>query len=197
MMRKFLMDNLRAYRLHIFDKTKIRVLMDICKLVEEADKLGNKLILAGNGASAAIASHCAVDFTKQANVRAVCFNEASLITCFSNDYGYDMWIVEALKHYADPGDVVILISSSGRSPNVVNAAKYARENNLKVVSFTGFDSDNPLRKLSDISLWIDSHVYNIVECVHMIFLTMVIDCISERKSALMGDSALAESVAVM
>ena len=80
----------------------------------------------GNGGSAAIASHASVDLTKNANIRAVNFNEADLITCFSNDYGYEKWIEKAIDFYADDKDVLILISSSGKSVNMINACKAAR-----------------------------------------------------------------------
>ena len=113
---------------------------------------GRKVVIAGNGASAAIASHVAVDLTKAAGLRAVTFNEADLITCFANDYGYEHWIARAIESYADPGDTAVLVSSSGRSPNVVNAATCARARGLAVVTFSGFDAGNPLRALGDVNL---------------------------------------------
>lgn len=139
-----------------------------------------KLIFSGNGASAGIASHGAVDFSKQGGVHAIDFNEPNLITALSNDYGFEVWIVNALRIYAQPGDAVVLISSSGRSANVVNAAKYARERGLKVVTFTGFAADNPLKALGDINFWVDSRAYNVVECTHMIWMTMVCDMVIGR-----------------
>ena len=72
----------------------------------------------------AIASHFSVDLTKNAKVRCINFNEADLLTCFSNDYGYEKWIENAIKYYCDKGDMLILVSSSGESKNIVNAAKY-------------------------------------------------------------------------
>lgn len=134
-----------------------------------------KLMFAGNGASASIAAHGAVDFTKQGRVRSRDFNEPNLITCFSNDFGYENWIAKAVEHYADDGDAVVLISVSGRSPNVVNAAKYAKERGLPVVTFTGSAADNPLKSIGDINFWMESRAYNIVEGVHMMWLTTVVD----------------------
>lgn len=138
-------------------------------------RAGGKLLLAGNGASASIASHLATDFSKQGGVRAMAFNDANLITALGNDCGYENWIAKALDLYADQGDIVILISSSGRSPNVVNAARRARERGLWVAAFTGFASDNPLGASADLNFWVDSRAYNIVECTHMIWLTAVVD----------------------
>ena len=138
---------------------------------------GGKLIFAGNGASASIASHCAVDYTKQARVRAVSFNEPNLITCYANDYGFEHWIEQALAHQADAADVIVLISSSGKSVNVLNAARHARQRGLSIVTFTGFSQDNPLSQLGDLNFWVNSRSYNIVECTHMFWLMMVCDLI--------------------
>ena len=143
--------------------------------IAEARDAGRKLLLAGNGASASIASHLATDFSKQGKVRALTFNDANLITALGNDCGYENWVAKALDFYADKDDVVILISSSGKSPNVVKAAQHAKELGLYVAVFTGFAKDNPLGAVSDINFWVDSRAYNIVECTHMIWLTAVVD----------------------
>ena len=143
--------------------------------IAEARDAGRKIMLAGNGASASIASHLATDFSKQGKVRAMAFNDANLITALGNDCGYENWIAKALDFYADKGDVVILISSSGKSPNVVKAAQHAKELGLYVAAFTGFANDNPLGTVSDINFWVDSRSYNIIECTHMIWLTAVVD----------------------
>ena len=150
----------------------LQAFYELCLKVRER---GGKLMFAGNGASASISAHGAVDFTKQGKVRARDFNEPNLITCFSNDFGYENWIAKAVEHYADDGDAVVLISVSGRSPNAVNAAKYARSRGMPVVSFTGSAADNPLRAESDIDFWFDSRAYNVVEAVHMMWLTTVVD----------------------
>ncbi|KRS16557.1 D-sedoheptulose-7-phosphate isomerase [Roseovarius indicus] len=138
---------------------------------------GKKMMFAGNGASASISSHGAVDFTKQAKVRSMDFNEPNLITAFSNDYGYENWMARALECYADEGDAVVLTSVSGTSPNVVKAAEYARDHGLKIVTFSGKSPDNPLRGIGDINFWIGSFAYNVVEAVHMLWLTTVVDMV--------------------
>jgi D-sedoheptulose 7-phosphate isomerase len=149
-------------------------------LAVQTREAGRKLMFAGNGASASIASHGAVDFTKQGRVRAIDFNEPNLITCLSNDFGFENFMARAVEFYGDPGDVLVLISVSGRSANAVAAAAYARRRGMRVVSFTGSAADNPLRGLSDIAFWLDSHAYNVVECVHMIWLTTVVDMLVGR-----------------
>jgi len=145
--------------------------------IKAVSKAGKKLIIAGNGGSAALASHVSVDFTKAAGIRAVNFNEADLLTCFANDYGYERIFEKAIEFYGDAGDLLILVSSSGSSQNVVNAARRAKELNMGVLTFTGFKSDNPLRKLGDINFWVDSKAYNIVEMTHHIWLLAIVDYI--------------------
>lgn len=178
--QRWLVDYFERYRCTLFQHDVSEQLIELKQLMLQAQQAGKKTIFAGNGGSAAIASHCAVDFTKNAGMRCVNFNEADLITCLANDYGYDRWLVKALELYADDGDVVILISSSGRSANMVRAAEYARERRLILVTFTGFAEDNPLKALGRVSLWVDSPAYNIVEMTHHIWLLAVCDLMIGR-----------------
>ena len=154
-------------------------LHQVAALIRKTSNEGRKLIIVGNGGSAAIASHLAVDFTKAARIRAINFNEADLITCYANDYGYDQWVVQALESYADKGDLVILISSSGKSSNIINGSLKSREMELVTVTLSGFDSQNPLRGLGDVNLWVDSSAYNIVEMTHHIWLLAICDYLIE------------------
>ena len=157
-------------------------MLEISKLlITQVSANGGKIVLVGNGASAAIASHVAVDLTKASGVRAINFNEVDLITCFANDYGYEHWVEKALEFYADPKDLVILISSSGMSLNVVNAALKAKKMGLSVITLSGFREDNSLKKLGDINFWVDSSQYNIVETVHQAWLLAVVDQIASEK----------------
>jgi D-sedoheptulose 7-phosphate isomerase len=144
-------------------------------MVWATHKAGKKVIVVGNGGSAAMASHVAVDFVKAASIRAINFNEADLITCFANDYGYENWVAKALEAYADKGDLVILISSSGNSQNMLNATEKGNEMGLSMITVSGFSSDNPLRKLGDLNLWVNSTEYNIVEMTHHVWLVSIID----------------------
>jgi D-sedoheptulose 7-phosphate isomerase len=144
-------------------------------IIQNCNSHGGKLIFCGNGGSAAIASHCSVDFTKAASIRAINFNESDLLTCFANDYGYENVFSAAVDFYADKNDVLILISSSGESPNIINAAKKAKDLTLPLITLSGFQENNALRQLGDINLWADSSGYNIVECVHQIWLLNICD----------------------
>jgi len=165
------------YRTSIFQEGVVEQLVTLKQWMLEAQADGNKVILAGNGGSAAIASHSAVDFTKNAKIRCINFNEADLITCFANDYGYEWWLQKAIEHYVDAGDLIILISSSGKSPNMINAARFVREQGLKVVTFTGFAPDNPLKTVGHLNVWVNSRAYNVIEMTHHIWLLAVCDLI--------------------
>lgn len=152
------------------------------RVMERVGARGGKVIVVGNGGSAAMASHVTVDLTKCVGVRAVNFNEADLLTCFANDYGYEHWVEKALDFYADKKDVVVLISSSGKSMNMLNGAKRAKAMGLPLITLTGFAADNPLRKLGDVNFWVNSQEYNIVEMVHHIWLLAMADSILDRKT---------------
>ena len=154
-------------------------------ILVQAKKNNAKIMIFGNGGSAAIASHVSVDLTKNANIRSVNFNEADLITCFANDYGYERWIEKAIDFYADDKDVLILISSSGKSPNMINACKVARNKKMsKIITFTGHDKNNPLSKLGDINFWINSKAYNFVENLHQVWLLTIVDLIIGKREYL-------------
>jgi D-sedoheptulose 7-phosphate isomerase len=144
-------------------------------LIKETSAKKGKTIIVGNGGSAAMASHVAVDLTKNAGIRSINFNEADLLTCFSNDYGYEEWVRYALKSYADKGDTVILISSSGSSKNILNGGLEAKEMGLNLITVSGFNPNNELRKMGDINLFVDSKAYNIVEMTHHIWLLAITD----------------------
>ena len=166
-----------------FDKKLINQIIKIKEKIKKKSKK-NKILIFGNGGSAAISSHVSVDLTKNAGIECVNFNESDLITCFANDYGYENWIDKAVKFYGKKGDILILVSVSGSSPNVVKAAKNAKKHGIKtVITFTGSkNSNNKLKKNGDINIWIDSASYNIVENAHQFILLMIIDSIISEKN---------------
>lgn len=160
----------------------IQKLIKVRDLIVSAAKKNNKILIFGNGGSAAIASHFSVDLTKNANLRSMNFNEADLITCFANDYGFEHWVEKAVDFYGDSGDVLIVISSSGSSKNMINAVKAARNCEFSsVITFSGFNQDNPLNQLGDENLWIDSKAYNFVECIHQIWLLAIVDLVIGKR----------------
>tara|TARA_B100000780_G_C21071717_1_gene431271 strand:- start:321 stop:899 length:579 start_codon:yes stop_codon:yes gene_type:complete len=159
----------------------VRKLIEVRNIFLNTSKKKGKILIFGNGGSAAIASHVSVDLTKNAKIRTVNFNESDLITCFSNDYGYERWIEKAVDFYADKNDTLVLISSSGKSKNMINACKAAKKKKIKVISFTGHSKNNPLSKITKLSLWIDSKAYNFIENTHQIWLLTVCDLIIGKR----------------
>ena len=152
-----------------------KLLDEAVTLIKKTSSMGKKVIIAGNGGSAAIASHVAVDLTKNAGIRCVNFNEADLLTCLANDYGYEAWLSHAIKFYGDQGDLIILISSSGASKNILNGATAAKDLGIKVITLSGFSKENALRQLGDINFFADSKGYNIVEMTHHVWLVAMVD----------------------
>ena len=144
-------------------------------------KRKNKIIFVGNGGSASIANHCATDFTKFLKRKSVTFNDPNLITCYANDFGHENWMKEALKAYGSNDDLLCLISSSGKSKNILNCANQAKKMKIKLVTFSGFDYKNPLRKKGDLNFWANSKNYNIVEMTHHIWILSICDYILKSK----------------
>jgi D-sedoheptulose 7-phosphate isomerase len=166
---------LEPYRELIFSPEVIARLPVFASMLKQTKERGGRVFFAGNGASASIASHLANDMTKQGGIPSLTFHDPAFITAFSNDYGYDLWLAKALEHHMAAEDMVVLISSSGKSPNILRAAETARGRGVPVAAFTGFARDNPLNALADVHFWVDSRAYNHVECVHMIWLTAAVD----------------------
>ena len=159
--------------------TKIKKLYQLLLTIKKNKK---KIIIVGNGGSAAIASHFSVDMTKNGGVRCINFNESDLLTCFANDYGYENWVKQALRFYCDTGDLVILISASGNSKNMINAAKYLKKNKNKLITFTGFNGKNLLSKYGQISFNVNSKNYNFIENTHQYWLLSVVDIFYKFKN---------------
>jgi D-sedoheptulose 7-phosphate isomerase len=142
-----------------------------------AHTAGNKLIFVGNGGSAAIASHMATDYSKNGNIRSIALNDGSMLTCLGNDLGYDRVFSKQIELHARAGDLLIAISSSGRSANILNAVRAARASGCKIVTLSGFTPDNPLRGLGDINFYIASDRYGFVEIGHLTICHAVLDFI--------------------
>jgi len=142
----------------------------------EAKKRKSKVIIVGNGGSASIASHVTTDLSKVCRIRAINFNEGNFLTCLSNDYSYENWVVEALKIHVEKNDLIVLISSSGNSPNIINAAKFCKKNKFKLVTLNGFDNKKPiLRKHGVLNFSINSSNYNHIENIHQLILLSSLD----------------------
>lgn len=142
---------------------------------------GNKVMFIGNGGSAAIAAHGGIDFWKNGGIKAMCFNDGPSLTCIGNDYGYEFVFEKPISLFAEKGDILVAISSSGKSQNILNGAKAAREKGCHVITLSGFKPSNPLRELGDYNIYVESDSYGIVELSHQIVLHMILDMIMDKK----------------
>lgn len=150
---------------------------DIEKLeayLEEARMNGNRVFVLGNGGSAAAASHWVCDFGKGINVGdanrlkiMAPSDHSSIFTAYGNDNAYDQTFVEQLMNFLQPNDLVVSLSVSGKSGNLVEAHKYAREHGAKTVAIVG-DYNGSLIDLSDFSIILKSKNYGVVEDIHLI-----------------------------
>lgn len=147
---------------------------------------GKRILFIGNGGSAGIASHMTIDFAKNGNLRSLCFNDPAALTCLGNDLGYENVFSKQIEIHAVKDDLLVAISSSGRSPNILNAAKAARRLGCKVVTLSGFSPDNPLRTLGDVNCYVASDQYGFVELMHMTILHAVLDVEMGWEGAIMA-----------
>jgi D-sedoheptulose 7-phosphate isomerase len=141
-----------------------------CDRLVEARAGGRKVYLVGNGGSAGVASHAATDFFNAAKLRALTLHESSMMTCMANDFGYENAFARMLSQLVEPGDLVVTISSSGKSMNIRNAARQAAKSGGQVITLSGFAGDNPLRSMGGINFWLDSTDYGMVEIGHQFIL---------------------------
>ena len=134
-----------------------------------------EIIIIGNGGSNSIASHISQDYTKVLDKKSYSFSDPSRLTCYINDYGRDNAYAEFLDDFAGKDTLVILISSSGNSMNIVNAAKYCESSEIDYIALSGFNKNNKLNNLdAKLKFWVDSTDYGIVECTHQAFLHSIL-----------------------
>ena len=136
---------------------------------------GNKLMFVGNGGSAAIASHLAIDFSRNGGMRACAFNDGAALTCLANDLGYENVFAHQLALHGRPGDLLVAISSSGCSANILNGVDAAREVGAEVMTLSGFKPDNPLRAMGEVNLYVPSMEYGFVEISHLTLGHAILD----------------------
>lgn len=137
---------------------------------------GAKLMFIGNGGSAGIASHMAIDYSKNGGLRSLAFNDGAALTCLGNDLGYENVFARQIEMHARPGDVLVAISSSGRSPNILRAVEAAgRTGAAFILTLSGFTPDNPLRSLGDANLYVPSDQYGFVEITHLTLCHAALD----------------------
>lgn len=145
------------------------------RLMRDATAGDNKIMFIGNGGSAGIASHMAIDFSKNGGMRALAFNDSAALTCLGNDLGYDQVFAKQIGLHGRRGDVLVAISSSGRSANILEAVRAARRGGCAVVTYSGFQANNPLRTLGDVNFYIADNEYGFVEVGHVAMIHALLD----------------------
>jgi D-sedoheptulose 7-phosphate isomerase len=141
----------------------------------ETHDAGNKIMFVGNGGSAGIASHLAIDYSKNGGLRSTAFNDPVALTCLGNDLGFENVFAKQIEFHARPGDLLIAISSSGRSPNILAAVAAARARNCKVATYSGFTETNDLRRTGDVNFYVRAMEYGFVEVAHLALCHAVLD----------------------
>ncbi len=171
-------------------------LEELCQQEEEVEKISNiifeaykkdkQVFIMGNGGSASTASHCALGFEKQSSVEGKprlksksLADNIALITAWANDIDYDAVFIEQLKNQLEEGDVVIGISASGNSPNILRAIEYARIKGAITIGFTGFGGGK-LKQLVDESVVLSSRDYGQVEDTHLVLTHILSDMLKDR-----------------
>lgn len=134
--------------------------------------------LMGNGASASMASHFAADLAKNAFLHTQVFTDIALITAIANDFSYSDVFLEPLRKRVKTGDMIVAISSSGNSPNVVKACKYGAEKGANVITLSAMGPDNQLRRIGKLNFWIPATTYGMAETSHAAILHHWMDSIS-------------------
>jgi len=147
------------------------------KLIISRVDSDRKIMFIGNGASASISSHMATDFLRNGGMQAFAFNDSALLTCISNDYGYEHVFEKPIEMFAKKEDIVFAISSSGESKNIVMGVNAARLKECSVVTLSGFKDDNRLCTMGDINFYVPSEIYGLVEVIHHSICHCILDTI--------------------
>lgn len=139
-----------------------------------------QLFFIGNGGSSAIASHMTADFMKNGGMNTYSLYDSAVTTCMGNDYGYEHIFSRPMEFLVREGDLVVAISSSGNSKNILNAIETARNRKATVITFTGFKTDNRAKQMGNINVYVPCEKYGIVESIHNLILQQIVDLIMER-----------------
>lgn len=165
----------KAFDQFFSDEKIIEGITQSVELVKQA----KRIIFIGNGGSNAICSHMMEDYMKIAGKPTLSFTDGALITCFANDYGYEKAMEEWIKFSFQEGDLLVAISSSGESANILNAVKAHQAKGGKVLTLSGFKKDNRLSQTGDVNFQTSVENYGIVECYHQVILHVILDEVAQ------------------
>lgn len=154
-----------------------RQLISIVEMIKKHDRI----LLIGNGGShVGVCMHFEEDCTKLAGIPCLTLSNPGFVTCLGNDCGFENVYVEWLKCHQQKEDLIIAVSSSGESPNIVNAVKSTGK---PTITLTGFEKNNRLSQLGHINLHTPFKNYGIVESLHATILHMVLDILIEQQKS--------------
>jgi len=149
----------------------------LTRRTEEVRDRRRTIYFIGNGASASMASHYAADFAKNGHVHTQVFSDLSLITAMANDLDFSLVFAEPLRRRGNAGDMLVAISSSGESPNILKAVAAARDLNMSVVTLSGMSPENSLRRAGDLNAYVAAKCYGDAETCHASILHHWMDLI--------------------
>lgn len=155
----------------------IRLLVDTFSIYKG---MRSQLFFIGNGGSSAIASHMTADFMKNGGMNTYSLYDNAVTTCMGNDYGYEYIFSRPLEFLARKDDLLVAISSSGNSANIINAIETARAKGALIITFTGFEADNRVKQMGNINVYVPCKQYGIVESIHNLILQQIVDTIMLR-----------------
>ena len=155
----------------------INLLVDI---FSEHKAKRSQLFFIGNGGSSAIASHMTADFMKNAGMNTYSLYDNAVTTCMGNDYGYEYIFSRPLEFLTRSGDLLVAISSSGSSANIINAIETVKAKGASIITFTGFEADNQVKQMGNMNVYVPCRQYGIVESIHNLILQQIVDVIMER-----------------
>lgn len=144
-------------------------------LVDQQNKQHRKVIFIGNGGSASVASHQAVDYWRNGNIPAIAFNDSASLTCISNDFGYEQVFSKPISTFAQSGDILFAISSSGESANILAGVRQALSMSCHVITLSAFQTNNPLRQLGHLNFYVPTMSYGFAEIMHLCICHCIID----------------------
>lgn len=154
-------------------------LLEWCRVCNEARMNDQAMYFVGNGASATMASHMAADFSKNCGCRAMAFNDIALMTAVSNDIHYDDCFAVPISRFSRPGDILVTVSSSGDSPNIIRAIEAGWRTQMRIVTVSGMQPGNRSRSMGDLNFWVPAASYGLVEASHQALLHCWLDTFIE------------------
>jgi D-sedoheptulose 7-phosphate isomerase len=153
---------------------------DIYKKLNTLQETSGVLHFIGNGASASIASHFGLDYFKAGEIRTNTFNDFSALTAYGNDISFDEVFAFPISRILKEKDMLVAVSSSGNSPNIVRGLEAAKEQGSFLLTLSGMKSDNKIRKMGDINMFFPEMDYGPTECAHTVMLHHILDTFVAR-----------------